>query len=59
MSTNNMTPAQALGVLDIATLPANAGKLSRQDYANTEIALQVLAEFVKSNPPKEEPAKAE
>lgn len=55
-----MTPQQALEVLNIATLPANIGKLSRQDYANIEVALQTLVVFVKANPPKEaEPAKAE
>ena len=54
MSTNNITPQQALEVLNIATLPANIGKLSRQDYANIEVALQTLVEFLKANPPKEE-----
>ncbi len=52
-----MNPTQALEVLNIVTLPANAGKLSRIDYANTEQALQVLAEFVKANTPKVEEAK--
>lgn len=55
MSTNNMTPMDALRVLDIVTLPSNIGKLSRQDYANTESALLVLAEFVKANQPKDAP----
>ena len=60
MSTNNITPQQALEVLNIATLPANIGKLSRQDYANIEVALQTLVEFVKANPPKAlPPGKAE
>ena len=55
MSTENqqVTPAQALGVLNIATNPANAGKLSRTDYANVEIALQVLDLFVSQHTPKE------
>lgn len=53
-----MTPADALRVLDIATNPANAGKLSRVDYANTETALVCLAQVVKEAeaakaPPKE------
>ena len=55
---NQMTPAQALSVLDIATTPANAGKLSRDDYANVNTALIVLAEFVKANTPVSEAVEA-
>lgn len=44
-----MKPEEALQVLDIATNPANAGKLTRVDYANCELALKTLAEFVKAN----------
>lgn len=52
-----MSPQQALEVLNIVTLPANAGKLSRQDYANTEVALQTLAAFVTEHTPKPKEAK--
>jgi hypothetical protein len=54
---NKMTTDQALQCLDIATTPANAGKLSRIDYANVQTALAVLDEFVKANTPK--PAESE
>lgn len=47
-----MNPTQALQILDIATNPANAGKLARMDYANAEQALRVLAEFISANTPK-------
>lgn len=57
MSTNNMTPHQALEVLNIATIPGNAGKLSRMDYANAETALQVLLKFVNDHTPKTEEKK--
>lgn len=50
-----MKPLEALAVLDQATDPRNSGKLSRTDYANTQVALQVLAEALTpvsgSNPP--------
>lgn len=40
------TPQDALRVLDAATLPSNAGKLNRADYANINAALELLATFV-------------
>lgn len=43
----NITPEIALQIIDAATSPANAGRMTRQDYANVEAALKVLAEFVK------------
>ena len=49
MSTNNMTPQEVLTVLDIATNPANTGKLSRADYARAEIALGTLQAIVKEH----------
>lgn len=58
-----MTPQNALRVLDIVTNPANAGKLSRADYGNAELALATLAEIVKEHEskqaeaPKKAPAK--
>jgi hypothetical protein len=51
MSQNQITPIQAFNVLDVATNPANAGKLTRADYANIENSLQVLADFIKANTP--------
>jgi hypothetical protein len=44
-------PLEALAVLDQATDPRNSGKLSRTDYANTQIALQVLAEALSPKDP--------
>lgn len=49
-----MTVPQALQILDSATHPANAGKLNRADYANINVALQTLAEFVDAHSPKKE-----
>ena len=46
------TALDALGVLDQATLPSNAGKLNRADYANIQRALQIIAEFIDANSPK-------
>lgn len=54
MNPNQITPEKALEILDLATLPANAGKLGRVDYANVQVALNVLAEFVKANQSKDE-----
>ena len=48
------TPAQALAVLDIMTDPRNAAKLIRADYANAEVALTILAEFVRKNTPTDD-----
>ena len=56
MNPNQITPEKALEILDLATLPANAGKLGRVDYANVQVALNVLGEFVKANQPKDETA---
>lgn len=53
MNPNQMTPEQALQILDVATVPVNAGKLGRADYANVQVALNTLAEFVKANQPAE------
>jgi hypothetical protein len=53
---NKPTPTDALRILDSATHPANAGKLTRADYANVNLALMVLADFVDAHPPiPEEP----
>lgn len=54
---NKPTPMDALGVLDQATLPANAGKLNRLDYANVQTALTILHEFITANTPKPEEKK--
>jgi hypothetical protein len=54
MNQNNITPAKALQVLDVATTPQNAGKLNREDYINIQIALGCLSAFVQANTPKEE-----
>ena len=43
----NITPEQALQILDAGTAPQNAGKLSRTDYANMQGALIVLDGVVK------------
>lgn len=54
MSNNMNKPslADALRILDSATAPANAGKLNRADYANVELALHALADFVGEHTPK-------
>ena len=49
---NQLTPQNALALLDQATHPANAGKLNRADYANINHALEVLGAFVEANTPK-------
>lgn len=49
---NKPTPTDALNVLDAATLPANAGKLNRVDYANVQAALVILSDFIKANTPE-------
>jgi hypothetical protein len=49
---SQMTPPQAIQILDTATLPANAGKLNRADYAAINAALTVLAGFVAAHAPK-------
>jgi hypothetical protein len=36
------TPQQALEVLDRATQPQAQGRLTREDYTNCQIALEVL-----------------
>ena len=38
-----MNRIQALRILDAATMPANAGKLTRLDYINCQAALECLA----------------
>lgn len=53
MNPNPMTPEQALRILDVATIPVNAGKLGREDYANVQVALNVLTAFVKDTKPAE------
>lgn len=58
-NTNKSAAVDAIRLLDSATHPANAGKLSRADYANINLALQVLADFVEANSenPPEQPDK--
>ena len=55
MENKQPTPLDALGVLDQATLPSNAGKLNRADYANVQAALQLLHEFIVANTANAEP----
>lgn len=45
-----MTPQQALQILDEATAPVNAGKITRGGYVQIEAALRVLAELAKPAP---------
>lgn len=59
---NQITPQQALHILDIATQP-NV-KLSRADFVNCQAALESLNAFVIAHTPKkeengDEPAKPE
>jgi len=49
MQPNNVTVEQALQGLDSATQPAAQGKLTRTDYVNIQLFLQVLAEFVEKH----------
>ena len=56
---SQLTPIQAINVLDQATQPAAAGKLNRADYINIQVALETLAHFVEMHPEPEPTAKAE
>jgi hypothetical protein len=42
-----MTTAEALMLLNHATQPQNAGKITREGYAQLQIALEVIAEAIK------------
>lgn len=44
-----MNPLQALDVLNIATQPANLGKLSRGDFYNCEMAIAILSNYIKQH----------
>ena len=41
-----LTPIEALQILDAATTPANISKLNRADFANVQIALEVIAKVL-------------
>lgn len=42
-----LTPEQALGVLDAIADPRNAGKLDRMDYVRAQAALETLVAALK------------
>lgn len=44
-----ITPIQALECLDLATQPSNIQRLTRADFTNINLALQVLLDFVTNN----------
>ena len=56
-----MNPKQALQILDEATQPANAQRISRGGYYATEMALQIVKDilekggYLKEEPPTEKP----
>lgn len=52
---NQPSPQDALRLLDQATHPAVAGKLTRTDYANIQTSLQILTDFVEAHTPKVDP----
>ena len=50
-----LTPIEALQILDAATTPAYIAKLNRADFANVQVALEVIAKVLqpaKSTVPK-------
>jgi len=57
MNQNQITPQQALKILDIATQPAF--KPVREDFCNIHAALVCLNDFVVANCPKPEAPKVE
>lgn len=50
-----MTPKHALQILDAATAPNVAGRLTRIDYANIQAALETLQAVLEPKPEKEAP----
>lgn len=46
MKFDQLTPQEAINILDLVTRPEHAGKLTRTDYARAESALHCLSHFV-------------
>jgi hypothetical protein len=53
-----ITPQQALDILDRATQPNVSDKLNRIDYINVQMALETLGQFVQVHSQPAQPASA-